>query len=177
MFSAKSGTRQVILATGFLAAVAACSRQGNARVDSATPSADSVIAATVAATPVPSSAAPAPPPTAVGRKTGSSPASSGTRPDLEKLTPTAATISPGTVVMVEITGSRFTSAANTVYFGAVRLDGLASPDGRVIRFSIPESIPSRGEVPPMMIAEGAYRVYVVNANGVSDTLTFTLRGQ
>ena len=59
--------------------------------------------------------------------------------------------------------------------GSMKLGDLASPSGRSIRFTIPQTVPSRGEVPPMVVQSGTYRVYVENANGTSNTLVFTIR--
>jgi hypothetical protein len=97
------------------------------------------------------------------------------RPHLVRLTPSTVLSGTGAVVTVELTGDRFTATGNTVYFGSIELGPLPS-NGSVIRFTVPETIPSRGEVPPMMVQPGRYDVHVVNANGVSDSLAFILKG-
>lgn len=165
--------------------VAGCVGGAKPSADSSSPNADSVTGATVAASPVPSGTAvtsnPVPPPVAGSKSTAPlPPASSGarpvssTRPHLASLTPTTGSNAGGSIIQIEIKGDRLTPTGNTVHFGPVAVEGLSASDG-VIRFSVPNSVPSRGEVPPAAIQEGTYSVFVVNANGTSDTLKFTIR--
>lgn len=174
-----------------LAACVNCSRRNGAATDSAAPSADSITSATVGkpgsspsaepTRPVGPSAAKKQPratkpskATRAGSDSSPTPIASG-RPHLTKLTPSSGSLATGEIITVQIAGERLTATGNATFFGSIRLGDLPSPDGRTIRFGVPQTVPSRGEVPPMVIQPGSYAVYVVNANGTSDTLTFTIR--
>jgi hypothetical protein len=160
--------------------VGGCGGGAKPAADSAAPKADSVTAATIAASPVPagtSVSAPAPDTKSAPSSpvTSARPASA-TRPDLKSLTPSSGSNAGGNIIQILINGERFTPTGNTVYFDTIKLDGLvASADGRSIRVNVPGSYPARGEAAPAAVQNGTYRVYVVNANGTSDTLTFTIR--
>ena len=65
-------------------------------------------------------------------------------------------------------------AGNAVGFGPVTIRDLPSVDGARITFSIPKLTPSKGEVPPMVLAEGAYPVTVTTSSGTSNSLIFRL---
>jgi hypothetical protein len=186
----------IAISTAPLVVSVGCSRRngGAAAADSAAPSADSITPATAGkpgSSPSGQSARPAGPtvakkqsappksassPTRAGAGAAPAPIASG-RPHLIKLTPSSGSLASGAIITVEVAGDRFTAAGNTTFFGSITLGDLASPDGRTIRFAVPQTVPSRGEVPPMAIQPGSYRVYVVNSNGTSDTLTFTIREQ
>jgi hypothetical protein len=99
------------------------------------------------------------------------------RPHLTRLTPSSGSLASGQIITVEVVGERLTAVGNTTFFGSIKLGDLPSPDGRTIRFAVPQTVPSRGEVPPMAMQPGTYAVYVVNANGTSDSLKFTVRDQ
>ena len=86
---------------------------------------------------------------------------------------------------VVITGSGFTSN-NSVSFGGGYLNSLSSSNGTTITFTVPNAL---GYCPPvfngMMVAcpelsrlvtAGNYNVSVVNANGISNTVSFTVTG-
>lgn len=98
------------------------------------------------------------------------------RPHLSRLVPSSAAIAGGAVVVVALSGTGLTDTKNRIFFGAFEL-GAVDSDGRTLRFSVPTAAPSRGEAAPMELQPGRYPVYVVNRNGTSDTLTFTLRNQ
>jgi hypothetical protein len=59
----------------------------------------------------------------------------------------------------------FLEAGNVIRFGPVTSPGLPSPDGSRIRFDIPQLVPSRGEVPPMVLSAGDYPVSVTTPAG------------
>jgi len=63
---------------------------------------------------------------------------------------------------------------NTVTFGPVRISDLPSPDGRHITFFVPKEVPSRGEVPPMVLLYGGYAVTVTTQAGTRRAVQFTL---
>jgi hypothetical protein len=105
-------------------------------------------------------------------------------------TPTVATVAPasgsvGTAVVV--TGEGFTSSTNTIRFGAGYINGLSSSDGVTLHFTVPEgqnlcppaeglspaSTPCPGAYP--RVTPGSYSISVMNANGTSNGLTFTVR--
>ncbi len=97
------------------------------------------------------------------------------RPHLERAIPSGADLSTGDVVEVELRGSGFTATGNAVWFGSLSVGSVASANGTSLRFIVPSQHPARGEVPPMMIQAGDYAVSIRNRNGVSDTISFTLR--
>jgi hypothetical protein len=61
-----------------------------------------------------------------------------------------------------------------VRFGPVTIQDLPSPDGSQITFDVPKLVPSRGEVPPMVLISGDYLVSVATPAGASNSLTFKL---
>lgn len=63
---------------------------------------------------------------------------------------------------------------NTVTFGSVQVPDLPSPDGRHIDFFVPKEVPSRSEVPPMVLPHGEYSVTVTTQAGTSGPVVFTL---
>jgi hypothetical protein len=73
-----------------------------------------------------------------------------------------------------IRGTGFLPAGNAVEFGPVKIPDLPSAGGARITFSVPKLVPSRGEVPPMVLPEGDYRVTVTTSAGTSNALTFRL---
>ena len=154
-----------------LTALVSCSRRssGGAAEDSAAPRAETPTPAASPKKPAGRSprvaGAHAPSPTTIGR------------PHLTILTPSSGSLSSGQIITVEVAGDRLTATGNLAFFGPIRLGELASADGRTIRFAVPQTFPSRGEVPPMVMQPGTYAVYVVNSNGTSDTLRFTIRDQ
>jgi hypothetical protein len=97
------------------------------------------------------------------------------RPHLERAIPSSADLSTGDVVEVELRGTGFTATGNAVWFGSLSVGSVASANGTSLRFIVPSQHPARGEVPPMMIQAGDYAVSIRNRNGVSDTISFTLR--
>ena len=97
-------------------------------------------------------------------------------PHVDSLSPSSATIAGDAVVEVVIHGAGFTPAGNMVTFGPAELGPLASPDGKTIRFVVPTTMPSRGEVPPMRLGPGEFSVHVRNGSGESNAMPFTVRG-
>lgn len=78
-------------------------------------------------------------------------------------------------IQATIHGSGFTETGNTVTFGPVEIPNRpASNGGTEIVFSVPKSIPSRSEAPPMVLRPGDYEVRVSNERGTSEPATFTL---
>jgi hypothetical protein len=73
-----------------------------------------------------------------------------------------------------IRGMGFMPTGNIVEFGPVKIPDLPSPEGTRITFFIPKLIPSRGEVPPMVLQPGEYRVTVTTSAGTSNALIFAL---
>lgn len=162
--------RAVITALVFCA-TASCGRDDASKAASASPSPDSVTAATVASSVTTSSGAAQPSaPTAPAQIPATR-----TRPHLQELAPGSGSVTD--VNVVEVRGEQFTPGGNTLYFGRVKIEGIASRDGKSLKFTVPQTFPPRGEAAPMTVPAGAYAVYVVNANGTSDTLRFTLRDQ
>jgi hypothetical protein len=104
-------------------------------------------------------------------------------PVVANLSPTSGSV--GTEVTV--TGEGFTSSTNTIKFGAGYINGLSSSDGMTLRFTVPEGqnlcpptspsspVPCPGAYP--RVTPGSYSTSVLNANGTSNDLPFTVRGQ
>jgi hypothetical protein len=87
---------------------------------------------------------------------------------------------------VRISGTGFTSTDNKVKFGDLGSENnpgynLNSPDGKTIIFSVPSGnyYACQASVPPcyppnILTQPGAYAVSVINANGSSNSLNFTV---
>jgi hypothetical protein len=91
---------------------------------------------------------------------------------LVSLSPAEAAVGSETVVR----GQGFTPTGNTLRFGTVDITDLESSDGgTMIRFTIPRRLPSRGEVPPMVVWPGEYEVVVRNSRGTSNVLRLVVK--
>jgi hypothetical protein len=87
---------------------------------------------------------------------------------------------------VTINGLGFTVTGNQIKFGDLGVEdspsySLNSPDGRTIVFTVPEtnyypcqSLKPSCYMPNYLILAGTYPVSVINANGISNTLNFTV---
>jgi hypothetical protein len=73
-----------------------------------------------------------------------------------------------------IHGAGFTPTGNLVEFGPVKISDVPATESSRITFSIPKIIPTKGEVPPIVLPPGAYRVTVMTAGRKSNALSFTL---
>lgn len=98
-------------------------------------------------------------------------------PTISNIIPTSGQV--GTEVT--ISGSGFTQVDNTVSFSKGYANDLPSRDGKTLRLIVPEELipcpPSenpcvRGSYLP--VTTGSYKISVINANGVSNSLTFTV---
>jgi hypothetical protein len=95
-------------------------------------------------------------------------------PVLTAIEPSLGPVGAAYPVRVMLHGSGFLAAGNVVRFGPVTIPGLPSPDGSRITFDIPKLVPSRSEVPPMVLSAGDYPVSVTTPDGVSNSLMFKL---
>ena len=100
-------------------------------------------------------------------------------PALAQLVPDSIVVMRGMVAEVEIRGQRFdgnqATPGNTVSVGTVVLNGVrANAEGTVIRFVVPDAVPSGAEAPPSPWMPGRYAVTVRTPLGVSDTLYLTI---
>jgi hypothetical protein len=87
---------------------------------------------------------------------------------------------------VQITGSGFESSKNVVKFGAGYIGDVTSPDGTMLRFTVPARLdlcppadlqsnaPCGDSIPA--VRAGAYPVSVVTRNGATRELTFRVTG-
>lgn len=113
---------------------------------------------------------------------GSSFGSSTSTPVLSKLNPSSGPVD----TMVTITGSGFTPTGNKVKFGNQGSESdpnysLNSPDGTTVVFPVPSTnysscwyaVPAC-KFPTQLTQPGAYEVSVINANGTSNAVTFTV---
>ena len=95
-------------------------------------------------------------------------------------------VSGNTGTQVTITGSGFTLAGNKIKFGSTGTDNspiyhVGSLDGRTLVFSVPSTVyyacqySTPACYPPVaMIEPGTYSVSVINTNGTSNQVTFTV---
>ncbi len=96
-------------------------------------------------------------------------------PSITSLQPTSGPVGTS----VTITGNRFTSTDNSVKFGGGYLNGLSS-NGTTITFNVPDGLtpcPPGGTVcirSFMMVTPGSYSVSVINSNGTSNAVNFTV---
>jgi len=95
-------------------------------------------------------------------------------PELIEIVPASGPAGIAYPLQAIIRGAGFMATGNVVEFGPARIPDLPSADGIRITFSVPKQMPSRGEVPPMVLTPGDYRVTVTTASGTSNALTFTL---
>lgn len=66
--------------------------------------------------------------------------------------------------------------SNTVVIGALTLRGLRSDSGgTLLRFIVPDRVPSGGEAPPMLWLPGDYTVTVAHAAGKSRAVSLVVR--
>jgi IPT/TIG domain len=87
--------------------------------------------------------------------------------------------------LITIHGSGFTPTGNDVHFGKIGgTPNLPSPDGKIVTFVIPWTLNPCGFRPAnlpcpqfrMVVKPGRYDIHVVNANGTSNAVTFTVVG-
>jgi hypothetical protein len=96
-------------------------------------------------------------------------------PAIVRLLPAAGPAGTAYPIQVTIEGRNFADSANTITFGSVTLDRVASADGGTrIVFYAPKEVPSTGEVPPAPLLPGAYEVKVSTPRGSSNVVTFVL---
>ena len=160
-----------------LSLVVGCSRpEGGSASDSTPAGRDSVatsVAPPVTATPARQTADPGKTNASTKQQETAVPAPPSGRPHLTSLIPSSVSTGSGAVITVVVSGTGLTVGANHVFFGSIDLGQVIS-DGKTLQFTVPQTVPPRSEVPPMAVQPGRYAVYVVNANGVSDSLSFIL---
>ena len=101
------------------------------------------------------------------------------RPRLTALAPSEVQLSAASNAEIELRGSNFSmrtdAPANTVRIGALELRAVpSSANGTVIRVTLPETVPTGGEAPPVRWMSGRYAVTVTTTAGISDTLILTI---
>lgn len=91
-------------------------------------------------------------------------------PLITHMVPTSGPVGTG----VRISGSGFTPGGNTVRFGPGYIEDPGSPDGRTLAFVVPDgyNLPYARAFPP--VRPGPHEVRVVNANGTSNSVVFTV---
>jgi hypothetical protein len=95
-------------------------------------------------------------------------------PELIEIVPASGPAGAAYPLQATIRGTGFMPAGNVVEFGPVTIRDLSSVDGARITFGVPKLVPSRSEVPPMILSEGAYPVTVTTSSGTSNSLIFRL---
>ena len=95
-------------------------------------------------------------------------------PELIDIVPASGPAGEAYPIEATIRGTGFLPAGNVVEFGPVKIPDLPSTGGVRITFSVPKLAPSKGEVPPMVLTEGEYRVTVTTPSGASNALMFRL---
>jgi hypothetical protein len=100
----------------------------------------------------------------------------GDTPALLEVLPPAASADPGEPLDLRIDGCGFSADKNVVRVGEITVRNVRSTErGTHIRLVVPKELPSRGEVPPMLLGAGAYDVTVNNGRGTSNAKRVTLR--
>ncbi len=110
---------------------------------------------------------------------GQCPCRKSAEPVIFELVPSSGPV--GTVV--RINGSGFTPSGNTIKFGIGYIKNLDSPDGKTLKFTVPDGFdlchpsgyPCALAYPP--VTPGEYKVSVLNAKGESNVLPFTVIGE
>lgn len=95
-------------------------------------------------------------------------------PELIDIVPASGPAGEAYPIQATIRGTGFLPTGNVVEFGPVKIGDLPSTGGVRIAFSVPKVVPSKGEVPPMVLTEGDYRVTVTTSAGTSNALMFRL---
>lgn len=95
-------------------------------------------------------------------------------PELIDIVPASGPAGEAYPLQATIRGTGFLPAGNVVEFGPVKIPDLPSAGGVRITFYIPKLVPGGGEVPPMVLSEGDYRVTVTTSSGTSNALIFSL---
>jgi hypothetical protein len=95
-------------------------------------------------------------------------------PELIDIVPASGPAGEAYPVQATIRGTGFLPAGNVVEFGPVKIPDLPSAGGVRITFYVPKLVPGRGEVPPLVLTEGDYRVTVTTSSGTSNALMFRL---
>jgi len=95
-------------------------------------------------------------------------------PTLIDIVPASGPAGEAYPLQATIRGTGFLPAGNMVEFGRVKIPDLPSAGGGQITFYVPKQVPGRGEVPPMVLTEGDYRVTVTTSSGTSNALMFRL---
>ncbi len=95
-------------------------------------------------------------------------------PEIIAITPSSGPAGTAYPIEATILGRGFAATGNVVTFGPIQLPDLASRDGQHITFLVPKEVPSRGEVPPMVLIPGEYSVTVTTPAGTSPAMLFTL---
>jgi hypothetical protein len=85
------------------------------------------------------------------------------------------TLALGSTATVTIRGRHFAHDSNWVEFGPAHIGPLsAKHHGCIINFSVPATLPSTGEAPPLRLGPSTYTVRVTTSAGSSNTVPFTL---
>jgi hypothetical protein len=95
-------------------------------------------------------------------------------PQLREIVPPSAPAGEAYPLTMTIRGSGFTATGNVVDIGPVKLRDVPSTDAGRITVMVPKSLPSKGEVPPLVLPAGEYPVTVTTAAGTSNALTLRL---
>lgn len=95
-------------------------------------------------------------------------------PEIIAMTPSSGPAGTAYPLKVTIIGRGFEPTGNTVTFGPIELMDLPSSDSQHLVFQAPKTVPSRGEVPPLVLPPGEYAVTVTTGAGTSRAMLFIL---
>jgi len=95
-------------------------------------------------------------------------------PELTEIIPSSGPSGQAYPLQATIHGTGFMPTGNIIEFGPIRIADVPSIEANRIAFAIPKTVPSRGEVPPLVLPPGEYRVTVSTKVGTSNALMFTL---
>ena len=98
----------------------------------------------------------------------------GSGPVLYDVTPDSVPAGDAYPVTLMIRGEGFDSEGNVLRLGDTLADTVSSLDGTSIRWSMPKTVRSYSEVPPMVVQPGKYDLTVQTREGVSNALVVTV---
>ena len=98
-------------------------------------------------------------------------------PELIEIIPVSGPAGQAYPLQATIRGTGFMPSGNVVEFGPLQIPNVPSSEAGQIRIGIPKIMPSGGEVPPMVLSPGEYRVTVTTTAGTSNALIFRLTSE
>ena len=95
-------------------------------------------------------------------------------PVIESVSPESGRAGRDYPVRITISGGPFHATDNVVRFGRWTVGTFPSSDGITIELSLPKTMRTAAEVPPMVLQPGRYALVVETPEGVTDAFDFVL---